>query len=85
MLLATLIFAVRRAWTYNNYCSTTRSFNKISQVGLNRFSDEHYDIRSNDDAAPNAHAILLRSHKLQEEEVPLSVRAIARCGAGTNK
>jgi D-3-phosphoglycerate dehydrogenase / 2-oxoglutarate reductase len=34
--------------------------------------------------APNAHAILLRSHKLQEEEVDVSVRAIARCGAGTN-
>jgi len=30
------------------------------------------------------HAILLRSHKLQVEEVPNSVRAIARCGAGTN-
>ncbi len=34
--------------------------------------------------AANAHAILLRSHKLQEEEVNLTVRAIARCGAGTN-
>ena len=32
----------------------------------------------------NAHAILLRSHKLQESEVDVSVRAIARCGAGTN-
>ena len=32
----------------------------------------------------NAHAILLRSHKLQESEVDISVRAIARCGAGTN-
>jgi D-3-phosphoglycerate dehydrogenase len=30
------------------------------------------------------HAILLRSHKLKNEEVPNSVRAIARCGAGTN-
>jgi D-3-phosphoglycerate dehydrogenase len=27
---------------------------------------------------------LLRSHKLQEEEVDIAVRAIARCGAGTN-
>jgi D-3-phosphoglycerate dehydrogenase len=34
--------------------------------------------------AQNAHALLLRSHKLQEEEVEISVRAIARCGAGTN-
>ncbi len=30
------------------------------------------------------HAILLRSHKLQLDEVESSVRAIARCGAGTN-
>lgn len=27
---------------------------------------------------------MLRSHGLQDEEVPTSVRAIARCGAGTN-
>lgn len=27
---------------------------------------------------------MLRSHKLQEEEVDVSVRCIARCGAGTN-
>ena len=31
-----------------------------------------------------AHALLLRSHKLKEEEVGVAVRAIARCGAGTN-
>lgn len=62
-----------------------KCFNKISEVGLNRFTEDHYDVRRNDDDAPNAHAILLRSHKLKEEEVPLSVRAIARCGAGTNK
>lgn len=30
------------------------------------------------------HAIMLRSHGLQDEEVGASVRAIARCGAGTN-
>ena len=39
---------------------------------------------SHREKAANAHAILLRSHKLQEEEVNLTVRAIARCGAGTN-
>jgi D-3-phosphoglycerate dehydrogenase / 2-oxoglutarate reductase len=31
-----------------------------------------------------AHALMLRSHKLQEDQVDPSVRAIARCGAGTN-
>jgi D-3-phosphoglycerate dehydrogenase len=30
------------------------------------------------------HSIMLRSHKLQSSEVAATVRAIARCGAGTN-
>ena len=34
------------------------------------------------DAMP--HALLMRSYKLKEEEVPITCRAIARCGAGTN-
>jgi len=59
-----------------------QTFNKISTKGLKRFDDETYDISS--EATQNAHAILLRSHKLQEEEVGHTVRAIARCGAGTN-
>ena len=55
-----------------------KTFNKISPVGLARFPGDDYDVRSGDDEAANAHAILLRSHKLQEEEVPKTVRAIAR-------
>ena len=55
-----------------------KTFNKISPIGLNRFPGEEYDVRIGDDEAKNAHAILLRSHKLQEEEVPQTVRAIAR-------
>lgn len=53
-----------------------KTFNKISPIGLARFPLEHYEIREGE--AKNAHAILLRSHKLQEEEVPHTVRAIAR-------
>lgn len=60
-----------------------KTFNKISPHGLKRFPESKYEIRAGESAA-NAHAILLRSHKLQEEEVPHTVRAIARCGAGTN-
>ena len=60
-----------------------KTYNKISPDGLKKFPDEQYDIKEGDSAA-NAHAILLRSHKLKEEEVPHTVRAIARCGAGTN-
>ena len=55
-----------------------KTFNKISPVGLSRFPAEEYDIRDQEKEAANAHAILLRSHKLQEEEVPQTVRAIAR-------
>lgn len=61
-----------------------KTFNKISPVGLARFQKDNYDVRTGDDEAANAHAILLRSHKLQETDVPNTVRAIARCGAGTN-
>ena len=51
--------------------------------GLAAFPD-NYEIKSNQWEMNNAHAILLRSHKLQENEVDVTVRAIARCGAGTN-
>lgn len=61
-----------------------KTFNKISPIGLAQFPSDEYDVRTGDDEAANAHAILLRSHKLQEDDVPQTVRAIARCGAGTN-
>ena len=54
-----------------------KTFNKISPIGLNRFPSDVYDICEGPKAA-NAHAILLRSHKLQEDEIPHTVRAIAR-------
>jgi len=60
-----------------------KTYNKISPHGLARFPKENYEVKEGENAA-NAHAILLRSHKLQEDEVNLTVRAIARCGAGTN-
>ncbi len=55
-----------------------KTFNKVSPVGLARFPTDSYDLRTGDEEAANAHAILLRSHKLKEEEVPQTVRAIAR-------
>ena len=54
-----------------------KTFNKLSPIGLARFPPEEYDIREGD-AAANAHAIMLRSHKLDEKDVPHTVRAIAR-------
>jgi D-3-phosphoglycerate dehydrogenase len=60
------------------------TFNKISPIGLKQFPSSSYEIfPSGGDASEhtknNAHAILLRSHKLQESEVAHTVRAIARC------
>ena len=57
------------------------TFNKISPLGLTRFpSDKYYVVAGDgeDSSKSNAHAILLRSHKLQENQVPHTVRAIAR-------
>jgi D-3-phosphoglycerate dehydrogenase len=66
-----------------------KTFNKISPVGLSRFPTDEYDVRTGDAEAANAHAILLRSHKLQEEaNISHYIWALflseIRCGAGTN-
>ena len=55
-----------------------KCFNKISPIGLGQFPGDEYDIKLDGEEGANAHAILLRSHKLQEEEVPKTCRAIAR-------
>lgn len=62
------------------------TFNAISPMGLRDFPPR-YRVMPLANAGPDEeapHSILLRSHKLQNAEVPSSVRAIARCGAGTN-
>lgn len=58
-----------------------KTFNNISQKGLERFPGTSYLV---DPETSDADAILLRSHKLQPVEIGGSVRAIARAGAGTN-
>lgn len=55
--------------------------NQISVKGLERLPRESYEIASE---FTHPDAILLRSHKLKSEEVPASVLAIARAGAGVN-
>lgn len=60
-----------------------QTFNAISPVGLENFPKKHFHI-SDGDQTKEAHAILLRSYKLPSSEVQSSIRAIARCGAGTN-
>ncbi|MBA4693412.1 MAG: 3-phosphoglycerate dehydrogenase, partial [Congregibacter sp.] len=58
-----------------------KTYNTISAEGLDRFERERYEV-GQDIAHPDA--LLLRSHKLQGSEIPDSVTAIARAGAGVN-
>lgn len=58
-----------------------RTLNQISQIGLGRLPAQRYEI-GNDVNEPDA--ILVRSQNMHEMEVPKSVRAIGRAGAGTN-
>lgn len=60
---------------------TIQTFNKISARGLERFPRDTYEIDP-DAAAPDA--ILVRSHDLHSLDLPASVKAVARAGAGVN-
>ncbi len=57
------------------------TLNKISTTGLQRLPSNRY-VTGNDIAHPDA--ILVRSQNMLEMEIPGSVLAIARAGAGTN-
>lgn len=66
-----------------------QTFNAISPLGLQKFPAKSFALTGSSGSVPEGvaeepHAILLRSHKLKSEEVASTVRAIARCGAGTN-
>jgi D-3-phosphoglycerate dehydrogenase len=58
-----------------------RTYNQISVKGLDRFPRQSYEVGS-DIGHPDA--FLLRSQKLQGVEVPASLVAVARAGAGVN-
>ena len=58
-----------------------RTYNAISAKGLNRFPQDSYQIGS-DIADPEGY--ILRSQKLHDEQVPESLLAVARAGAGVN-
>ncbi len=57
------------------------TINAIAAVGLHRFPKEHYVVGA-DTADPDA--ILVRSQDLHKMDIPASVKAIGRAGAGTN-
>ena len=58
-----------------------RTMNKISPYGLELFPRDRYEVASD---LPNPHAILVRSADLNNAEIPDSVLAIGRAGAGVN-
>ncbi|TYK67036.1 phosphoglycerate dehydrogenase [Colwellia echini] len=58
-----------------------RTYNNIAAVGLAKFPTDRYLV---DASSETPDALLLRSHKLHNEELPSSVLAIARAGAGVN-
>ena len=55
--------------------------NNISKAGLERFGANEYEL-VNDATDPSA--IILRSFQLKPDDIPLSVDAIGRAGAGVN-
>jgi D-3-phosphoglycerate dehydrogenase len=58
-----------------------KTMNKISPLGLELFPRTQYEVASE---IPNPDAILVRSADLHSIEIPGSVLAIARAGAGVN-
>jgi D-3-phosphoglycerate dehydrogenase / 2-oxoglutarate reductase len=58
-----------------------RTLNSIAVTGLDRLPRDRYEVAS-DLARPDA--ILLRSFKMHDMEVPESLLAVGRAGAGTN-
>lgn len=58
-----------------------KTLNKISNVGLSKFDKSKYNCA---DDMENPDAIMVRSASMHDMEMPKSLLAIARAGAGTN-
>ncbi len=58
-----------------------QTLNKISPIGLDLFPRDDYEIASE---IPNADAVVLRSFKMHDMDLPASLKAVARAGAGVN-
>ncbi len=58
-----------------------KTLNKISNVGLSRFDKARYTVG---DDVENEEAIVVRSASMHDMDMPKSLLAIARAGAGTN-
>jgi D-3-phosphoglycerate dehydrogenase len=58
-----------------------KTYNNISDKGLSRLPADTYSVSADEE---NPDAIILRSAKLHDMEVPANLKAIGRAGAGTN-
>ncbi len=57
------------------------TLNKISELGLNKFDAAKYTVSDN---CENPDGIILRSFAMHDMELPASLKAVARAGAGVN-
>ena len=57
-----------------------KTYNKISKIGLQVFDDKY----TVGDEVDNADGAIVRSAALHDTEFPVTLKAIARAGAGTN-
>ena len=57
------------------------TLNNIARKGLERLPPDHYEVAA---GIANPHAILVRSADMHSMEIPASVVAVGRAGAGTN-
>lgn len=58
-----------------------QTLNKIDSEGLKLFPLDNYEIAS---GIPEPDAVILRSYNMHELEIPSSLKAVARAGAGVN-
>ncbi|MBO5059909.1 MAG: phosphoglycerate dehydrogenase [Clostridia bacterium] len=58
------------------------TLNKIAACGLEQLDETKYTVT--DDASKDADGIILRSFAMHDMELPKSLKAVARAGAGTN-
>ena len=65
----------------NTMTYSIQTLNNISDKGLSLLPAAHYIVS---DEANNPDAILLRSYKMHEMEIPPTLKAVGRAGAGVN-
>ncbi|MBA4731392.1 MAG: 3-phosphoglycerate dehydrogenase, partial [Alcanivorax sp.] len=58
-----------------------RTYNQIALRGLERFPRDRFEVASE---LSEPDALLLRSHPLGGDDIPPTVKAVARAGAGVN-